>query len=235
MLDGRLAAGRRRRGEREGGDRKEDALHGVTRAHCFFVVSVVVVSVVLLEELGIEELLDDDGVLLDDEDDGELALLSEALPLIELEELGVMELLLDELGVAGVVVSVALELEDGVALVVAGVVVVVVVLVPVLLRSQPVTAAVATASTATRGMSLFMTSPFECGLVGVRRFPLGARDGSGSTKEYTHNACHRVRLWDLRTEGRFLSAAGERLPHTRGNAFRGASDGHRQGLMRGLT
>ena len=128
--------------------------------------------VVVLDELGIEELLDDDGVLLD-EDDGELELLelvSEplALPLMELEELGGVELLLlEELGVVlVVVVSVVLELElgeDGVALIEDGVVVVVVLLVPVLLRSQPVTAAVATASTATRGISLFMTSPFECG------------------------------------------------------------------------
>ena len=121
-------------------------------------VSVVVV----LDELGIEELL---------EDDGALALLSEplALPLMELDELGGVELLLEELGgVVVVVVSVVLELElgeDGMGAVDDGVVVVVVLLVlaPVLLRSQPVTAAVATASTATKGMSLFMTSPFECG------------------------------------------------------------------------
>ena len=120
--------------------------------------------VVVLDELGIDVVLDDD--------DGELELLelvSEplALPLMELEELGGMELLLlDEPGVVVVVVSVELVLElgvDGVTLVVDGVVVVVVLLVPVLLRSQPVTAAVATASTATKGMSLFMTSPFECG------------------------------------------------------------------------
>jgi len=176
------------------------------------VVSVVVV----LDELGIEELLDG-GVLLDEDDDGELELpelVSEplALPLIELEELGGMELLLlDEPGVVAVVVSVELlELGvDGVALLDDGVVVVVVLLVPVLLRSQPVTAAVATASTATKGMSLFMTSPFECGLVGVRRFPLGARDGSGSTREYTHNTCQRIRLWRARMERRFLSGMGE--------------------------
>jgi len=134
------------------------------------VVSVVVV--VVLDELGIEELLDDDGVLLDEDEDGMLELLELlsdplALPLMELEELGGVELLLDELGDVEVVVSVVLlvvELgEDGVALVVDGVVVVVVLLVPVLLRSQPVTAAVATASTATKGMSLFMTSPFRNG------------------------------------------------------------------------
>ena len=126
---------------------------------------VSVVVVVVLDELGIEELLDED-------EDGMLELLELlsdplALPLMELEELGGVELLLDELGDVEVVVSVVLlvvELgEDGVALVVDGVVVVVVLLVPVLLRSQPVTAAVATASTATKGMSLFMTSPFRNG------------------------------------------------------------------------
>jgi hypothetical protein len=145
---------------------------------------VVSVVVVVLDELGIEELSDDAGGVL------ELLELSEplALPLIELDELGgVALLLLEELGgVMLVVVSVVLELElgdDGVALVEDGVVVVVVVLlVPVLLRSQPVTAAVATASTATKGMSLFMTSPFECGWC-VRRFPLGARDCAGSTEK----------------------------------------------------
>lgn len=124
---------------------------------------VSVVVVVVLDELGIGELVSG----------GALELLSEALalPLIEVDELGGVELLLlEELGgVVLVVVSVVLELElgeDGMALVEDGVVVVVVVLlVPVLLRSQPVTAAVATASTATKGMSLFMTSPFECGCV----------------------------------------------------------------------
>ena len=126
---------------------------------------VSVVVVVVLDEPGIEELLDDDGVL------ELLELVSPlALPLmeLELEEPGGMELLLlEDPGVVVVVVSVELVLElgdDGVALVEDGdVVVVVVLLVPVLLRSQPVTAAVATASTATKGMSLFMTSPFECG------------------------------------------------------------------------
>jgi hypothetical protein len=143
---------------------------------------VVSVVVVVLDELGIEELSDDAG--------GVLALLelSEpvALPLMELDELGGVELLLlEELGgvmllVLSVVLVLELELgDDGVALVEDGVVVVVVVLlVPDLFRSQPVTATVATASTATRGMSLFMTSPFECGWC-VRRFPLGARDCSG--------------------------------------------------------
>jgi hypothetical protein len=187
---------------------------------------VVSVVVVVLEELGIDELLDDDGVLLDDED-GELALelLSEplALPLMELDELGGMELLLlDEPGVVLVVVSVVeLELgEDGVALVEDGVVVVVVLLVPDLLRSQPVTAAVATASTATKGMSLFMTSPFECGWWGVRRFPRGTRDCSGSTGKYTHNACHPPLplgpadggAIPFRNRGKLSGNGGKRLP-----------------------
>jgi hypothetical protein len=61
----------------------------------------------------------------------------------------------EELGEDGVVVAVGL---DDVLL-----------LVPDLLRSQPVTAAVATASTATRGMSLFMTSPFRLRFVWVGR------------------------------------------------------------------
>jgi len=114
-----------------------------------------------LDELGIEEL-----ELLLDGEEAPLVLVSElepplieALPLTEPEVLGVVLALEEELGV---VVSVALlEDVDGVLLVVAGdVVEVVLVLVPALLRSQPVTAAVATARTATRGMSLFMTSPF---------------------------------------------------------------------------
>ena len=50
-----------------------------------------------------------------------------------------------------------------------------VLLVPDLLRSQPVTAAVATASTATKGMSLFMTSPFRVRSWGVRRSLAGPR------------------------------------------------------------
>jgi hypothetical protein len=194
---------------------------------------VVSVVVVVLEELGIDELLDDDGVLLDDED-GELALelLSEplALPLMELDELGGMELLLlDEPGVVLVVVSVVeLELgEDGVALVEDGVVVVVVLLVPDLLRSQPVTAAVATASTATKGMSLFMTSPFEFGWWGVGRFPLGACDCSGSTRGYTHNTCQRIRLWRPGTEAANPFRRRGKLSGMAGNAFPGASDGHR--------
>ncbi len=85
----------------------------------------------------LEELIDelDDGVVLE-------------------VELGVeVELLDEELGVLGVtsVVDDVVEEDDGVVDVV------------LLLRSQPVTAAVATASTATRGMSLFMTSPFRNG------------------------------------------------------------------------
>ena len=112
-------------------------------------------------ELGIEEL----ELLLDEGDVEELVSepvpLMEALPLTEPDAPGVVELLLAELG--GVVVSVELvDVElDGMLLVVAGVVAEVLLLLVPLLRSQPVTAAVATASTATRGMSLFMTSPFE--------------------------------------------------------------------------
>jgi hypothetical protein len=113
-------------------------------------------------ELGIDEL---DELLLDGGvealDLSELDPLAvpfiEALPLMEPEAPGVALLLVAELGD---VVSVELEVElDGVLLVVAGVAEVLLLLVP-LLRSQPVTAAVATASTATRGISLFMTSPF---------------------------------------------------------------------------
>ena len=88
----------------------------------------------VLEELLMDELDDPDGVTL-----------------VSLE-LGVevVELLDEELGVLGVtsVVDEVVEDVEGVA-------------VELLLRSQPVTAAVATASTATRGMSLFMTSPFR--------------------------------------------------------------------------
>jgi hypothetical protein len=88
----------------------------------------------VLEELLMDELDDPDGVTL-----------------VSLE-LGVVvvELLDVELGVLGVtsVVDEVVEDVEGVA-------------VELLLRSQPVTAAVATASTATRGMSLFMTSPFR--------------------------------------------------------------------------
>ena len=82
--------------------------------------------------------------------------LIEALPLVEPEAPGVA-LLLDEPGVVSVELLVELG-EDGVELVVAEGLADVLL---VLLRSQPVTAAVATASTATRGMSLFMTSPFR--------------------------------------------------------------------------
>jgi hypothetical protein len=85
--------------------------------------------------------------------------LIDALPLAEPEAPGVA-LLVAEPGVVSVELLEELG-EDGVELVVAEGLVEVL-LAPVLLRSQPVTAAVATASTATRGMSLFMTSPFDC-------------------------------------------------------------------------
>ncbi len=132
------------------------------------------------------ELLFEGAALPDSVDDG--ALVPEALPLMEELPLvepvapGVVELLLDELGLVGMVVElldelgfagIVLELLDELG----GVdgVVAVVLLVLVLLRSQPVmTPALATARTATRGMSFFMTSPFECGCA-VRRSPRGAR------------------------------------------------------------
>jgi len=89
-----------------------------------------------------------------------------ALPLADPDMPGAVLLLEAE---PGVVVSVELaeeELgEDGVVVAV-GLDDVLLLLVPDLLRSQPVTAAVATASTATRGMSLFMTSPFRLRLCG---------------------------------------------------------------------
>jgi len=190
---------------------------------------VSVVVVVVLDELGIEELLDDDGVLLDEDEDGMLELLELlsdplALPLMELEELGGVELLLDELGDVEVVVSVVLlvvELgEDGVALVVDGVVVVVVLLVPVLLRSQPVTAAVATASTATKGMSLFMTSPFECGWWGCQTIPSrGARRLGFNEEVHAQHVPARSPLKargrqaiPFRDRGRFSGSGGKGLP-----------------------
>jgi hypothetical protein len=185
---------------------------------------VVSVVVVVLDELGIEELSDDAG--------GVLALLelSElALPLIELDELGgVALLLLEELGgVMLVVVSVVLELEvgdDGVALVEDGVVVVVVVLlVPDLFRSQPVTAAVATASTATKGMSLFMTSPFECGCVSDDSLsgPETAQVQQGSTRTTRASA---FRLWRTRPRSDSFPEWGKAFPRWDGKAFQVASD-----------
>jgi hypothetical protein len=80
-----------------------------------------------------------------------VALLLEAEPGVVVS----VDVAAEELGEDGVVVAVGL---DDVLL-----------LVPDLLRSQPVTAAVATASTATRGMSLFMTSPFRLRFVWVGR------------------------------------------------------------------
>jgi hypothetical protein len=82
----------------------------------------------------------------------------------------------EELGEDGVVVAVGL---DDVLL-----------LVPDLLRSQPVTAAVATASTATRGMSLFMTSPFDCGCRGDVTNPRGP-GLLRSNPTRMHEACQR--------------------------------------------
>jgi hypothetical protein len=186
---------------------------------------VVSVVVVVLDELGIEELSDDAG--------GVLALLELSepvgLPLIELDELGgVALLLLEELGgVVLVVMSVVLELElgdDGVALVEDGVVVVVVVLlVPDLLRSQPVTAAVATASTATKGMSLFMTSPFECGCVSDNSLsgPETAQVQQGSTRTTRASA---FRFWRTRPRSDSFPEWGKAFPRWDGKAFQVASD-----------
>jgi hypothetical protein len=106
--------------------------------------------------------------------------LMDELPLVEPEAPGVA-LLVAEPGVVSVELLEELG-EDGVELVVAEGLVEVL-LAPVLLRSQPVTAAVATASTATRGMSLFMTSPFDC-VVELGRIPRGA--GCFATNEWTH-------------------------------------------------
>jgi hypothetical protein len=92
-----------------------------------------------------------DGVVVVELSDGGVA---DELPLIELllegvvllVEPGVDVLLDEELGVLMSVVDEVVDEDEGV------------VEVELLLRSQPVTAAVATASTATRGMSLFMNS-----------------------------------------------------------------------------
>jgi hypothetical protein len=92
----------------------------------------------------------------------------DALPLAEPDMPGVALLLEAEPGVVVSVDVAAEELgEDGVVVAVG--LDDVLLLVPDLLRSQPVTAAVATASTATRGMSLFMTSPFRLRFVWVGR------------------------------------------------------------------
>lgn len=133
------------------------------------------VSVVLLDEPGAEEPFDpaapEDGLLelealpegsVELPDEPEVApLLIEALPLAEPESPGVVLLLLEELGGVDMSEEVAEEELGEEGVVVAVGLDDVLLLVPDLLRSQPVTAAVATASTATRGMSLFMTSPFR--------------------------------------------------------------------------
>ncbi len=120
-------------------------------------------SVLPVELGGVEELLLD-GLLdwsLEPEVPEVAPPLIEELLLLEPAAGGVV-LLLDELGLVVSMEEEEDELgEDGV--VVADGVDEVLLLVPDLVRSQPVTAAVATASTATRGMSLFMNSPFECG------------------------------------------------------------------------
>ena len=80
-----------------------------------------------------------------------IELLSEGVVL--LVELGVEEVLDVELGVLMSVVDEVVDEEEGV------------VVVALLLRSQPAMAAEARARAATRGMSLFMTSPFRNGVV----------------------------------------------------------------------
>jgi hypothetical protein len=162
-----------------------------------FLLVLVLPALPLVVELGDVE-LGEAGVVDEDElDDGDVLIvvelsdggvldepvLIEPLALVEpdgvmlLVELGEVELLDDELlGVLGVTSLVDEVLEEGA------------VVVELLLRSQPVTAAVATASTATRGMSLFMTSPFRNGC-GVGRIPHGAGWALRSTPMTTHNAC----------------------------------------------
>jgi hypothetical protein len=114
--------------------------------------------------------------------------LMEALPLVDPDAPGVVALLLLE--EPGVVVSIEDEEELGEDGVVVAVGLDVVLLVPDLLRSQPVTAAVATASTATRGMSLFMTSPFDCGYRGDVTNPRGP-GLLRSNPTRMHEACQR--------------------------------------------
>ncbi len=142
----------RQRCERERGGRQQDALHcGAPIPHLVFVGSVL-----LLGSCVVELLLD--GLLEEPDWSLELPVVPEVEPLIdELPEVpGVA--LLEELGLVG---SVAVDEELGEDGVVVADGVDDRVLVSDLLRSQPATAAVATASTATRGMSLFMTSPIR--------------------------------------------------------------------------
>lgn len=154
-----MTAGKRR-GERGRGGRQKQALHHRAAApYLDFVWSMV------LFEPGVVEL----PFVLDGLLELPLVPLIDELPLLEPEVPGVV-VLLDELGLVGSVVVDEELVEDGGVVVAEGVDVVL--LVPDLFRSQPVTAAVATASTATRGMSLFMTSPFAC-VVG-KAIPRGA-------------------------------------------------------------
>jgi hypothetical protein len=114
-------------------------------------------------------------------------LIEEELPdgvvVVVVVELGVdmslVELVLDE--VLGVVV---LGVTSVVELLVEGVVL------ALLLRSQPATAAEARASAATRGMSLFMTSPFRTGC-SVGRSLTGPYGRCVQRSYTTHNACQQ--------------------------------------------
>jgi hypothetical protein len=116
--------------------------------------------------------------------------LMDALPLVDPDAPGAVALLLLE--EPGVVVSIEVDEEelgeDGVVVAVG--LDEVLVLVSDLLRSQPVTAAVATASTATRGMSLFMTSPFDCGCGGCDE-PFAGPGRLRSIAMHMHDACQR--------------------------------------------
>jgi hypothetical protein len=97
--------------------------------------------------------------------------------------------------VLGVVVEAVVSLgvvAEGVATPAPGAVVLLVVVALVsALRSQPVAAAAARASTAMAGMSFFMTSPVQVSIGGNGR-PRGACTSSG----YTHDTCQCASLWE---------------------------------------
>jgi hypothetical protein len=135
----------------------------------------VTLDVEELDEGGVLEV--SDGVVDDEPLIDELELVGDVVV-----ELGVEVELDDELGVLGVtsVVDEVVDEDEGVAVV-------------LLLRSQPVTAAVATASTATRGMSLFMTSPIRNGC-DVGRSLTGPGGRCVQRPMTTHNACQCLSL-----------------------------------------
>ena len=108
-----------------------------------------------------------------------IELLSEGVVL--LVELGVEEVLDVELGVLMSVVDEVVDEEEGVDVV------------ALLLRSQPATAAEARARAATRGMSLFMTSPIRNGC-DVGRSLTGPGGRCVQRPMTTHNACQCLSL-----------------------------------------